>query len=342
MIKNNQSRLAIVIPAWRALHFSTALTSLRNQTDRRFRLYIGDDGSPDDLRSIVESATTGLDIVYHRFPENLGGQDLVAHWHRCISLTQHEPWIWLFSDDDIADPECVASFYESLERDSGRTTLFRFNTEIIDGDNRVIRQPPPHPENEEALEMLIKMLDKSSRFWGAPDHIFSKAAYEQIEGFVKFPKALYADMATWVAISAKGNARTIPKALIRFRRHEHGTSSGMLDKFAHENVAALGLFLKFSLGTTKQIAPQRLPFIRRLACHFFFEYLYRRPELHSFLIDPQSIDFCWRALGGPRWSVALRHRYYRLRLRLRNLPGLRAISYWRYRRNSSSSVPPSL
>ena len=66
MISPNPQSLAIVIPAWRARYFSAALTSLRNQTDLRFRLYIGDDGSPDDLRTIVDTVGQGLDIVSRR------------------------------------------------------------------------------------------------------------------------------------------------------------------------------------------------------------------------------------------------------------------------------------
>jgi len=181
-------RLAIVIPAWRAKHFTAALASLRDQTDRRFSLYIGDDGSPDDLRSIVDATTAGLDVVYHRFPQNLGGTDLVAHWHRCIALTRDEPWIWLFSDDDIAGPDCVAAFHRHFENSFGGATLLRFNLVLVDARNEIIRRPVAHPERESAIDCLEAMLSDRTRFWCAPDHIFPRASYVRHRGFFNYPK----------------------------------------------------------------------------------------------------------------------------------------------------------
>ena len=82
--------LAIVIPAYKKTYLQKTLESIANQTDKRFHLYIGDDCSPYDLKSIVEEFSDRIPLTYHRFKENLGGKDLVAHWERCIALTT--PW----------------------------------------------------------------------------------------------------------------------------------------------------------------------------------------------------------------------------------------------------------
>ena len=50
---------------------------------------------------------------------NFGGHDLVAQWNRCIQLTQNEPWLWLFSDDDIMGPRCVEYFFNTIAIDNG-------------------------------------------------------------------------------------------------------------------------------------------------------------------------------------------------------------------------------
>ena len=39
--------LAIVIPYYKIIFFEKTLESLAQQTDKRFRVYIGDDASPD-------------------------------------------------------------------------------------------------------------------------------------------------------------------------------------------------------------------------------------------------------------------------------------------------------
>lgn len=336
----NPHPLAIVIPAWRARYFTTALTSLRNQTDHRFRLYIGDDGSPDDLRTIADTVGQGLDIVYHRFPENLGGRDLIAHWERCLDLAGDEPWIWLFSDDDVADPGCVASFYEALENDDRRTTLFRFNTTIIDGDDRIIRHPAPHPEYEEASEMIVAIftawVQHSSRFWCAPDHIFSKTALQKLGGFINYPRALYSDLATWVALSDLGRARTIPHAKVNFRSYPESTSCGALSQHGRVHFEALMLFMKFSFDFIRQRTPQSLSTHRHVAYHFIFEALFRNSGLHAILFESNSIDLCHQAIGGPRWMIALRFYYYRFRLRMKSIPGIRHLAFWRLNRSRNA------
>ena len=114
-------QLAIVIPAYKAEFLEEALASLEAQTDRRFRVYVGDDASPGALEVICDRHRQQLDLSYHRFAENRGRDYLVDQWHRCIGLSS-EPWIWLFSDDDVMEPGCVAAFYAALEETRRNTT----------------------------------------------------------------------------------------------------------------------------------------------------------------------------------------------------------------------------
>src|SRR5690348_11740615 len=103
--------LAIVIPAYKPDFLRAALDSIAAQTDRRFRVYIGDDcGPPAIAEASAELAKKGVDVVYHRFGDNLGGRSLPAQWNRCVGLST-EPWVWLFSDDDVMAPDCVAAIH---------------------------------------------------------------------------------------------------------------------------------------------------------------------------------------------------------------------------------------
>lgn len=106
--------MAIVIPAYKITYLRETLESISRQTDKRFNLYIGDDCSPYDIESVVKEYENKIPLTYKRFDTNLGGKDLVAQWERCIEMTKDEEYIWLFSDDDTMDPECVASFYKVL------------------------------------------------------------------------------------------------------------------------------------------------------------------------------------------------------------------------------------
>src|SRR5687768_6055275 len=107
--------LAIIIPAYKKQFLEKALESIARQSEKKYRVYIGDDNSPQDLKSVVDKFSSSVDINYHRYPTNLGRSNLVAHWERCIELSTNEPWLWLFSDDDMMSDNCVGEFYRALE-----------------------------------------------------------------------------------------------------------------------------------------------------------------------------------------------------------------------------------
>lgn len=67
--------MAIVIPAYKGRFLKETLDSIAVQTHKdEFVLYIGDDASPERLDKIVESYQNKVNLVYHRFSENMGGQ----------------------------------------------------------------------------------------------------------------------------------------------------------------------------------------------------------------------------------------------------------------------------
>ena len=100
MIYKMKDALAIIIPAYKPDYLAETLESLTKQTNKDFIVYIGDDASPYDLKSIVDEFSSKLNIVYKRFEDNLGSKSLTKQWERCIELS-NEDWVWLFSDEDL-------------------------------------------------------------------------------------------------------------------------------------------------------------------------------------------------------------------------------------------------
>lgn len=235
--------LAIVIPAWRGRHLRAVLNSFCAQTDRRFRVYVGDDASSDELKELVDEFRRDLEIVYRRFDENLGGRDLIAQWDRCIALTQGEEWIWLFSDDDEAEPDCVSAFYGALEGVGSGVDLMRFDFNIIDPEGNLVRSPAPNPEKETARELLRAILAGGGREWRAPEHLFRREVYERCGGFVNFPLALYSDLATWVEFAGDRGVVTLSQGKVRWRSHAEGISSGSRVKNRDALLLALSGFI---------------------------------------------------------------------------------------------------
>ena len=129
------NRLAIVIPAYKGKFLTETLDSIARQDCMSFTLYIGDDCSPDDIGSIAEKYRDRINIIYRRFPENLGKTDLLAHWERCIAMTS-EPYIHFFSDDDILPPDAVSRALEHVNKFPDRE-FFRFSLDTIDENSAV-------------------------------------------------------------------------------------------------------------------------------------------------------------------------------------------------------------
>ena len=190
-------KLAIVIPAYKAEYLDKTLLSLCAQTARNFTVYVGDDNSPHGLKPVCDKYSGSLSLHYHRFAENTGGKDLVKQWERCVSLKREEEWIWLFSDDDIAEERCVETFFEALQHTKAYYDVYRFNTITIDQSGDLIAESERSPEWENAMGLAYNIL-LSRRGNTMPDQIFRAAAYRQWGGFVNFYFAQAADWATTI------------------------------------------------------------------------------------------------------------------------------------------------
>jgi len=294
----HESALAIVVPAHRLRHFEESLLSIAEQTDRRFRVYVGDDASPEPLESTVDRFRSSLDIHYTRFPENLGGHDLVAHWRRCILLTKDERWLWLFSDDDLMAPECVASFYRTLDESTQpNLDLYRFQLDFVDERSVQFNRPASHPSYETHNELLAAMLTDRRRAWRAQDHIFSREVYEQTGGFVSFPSAIYSDFATWLRFASTRGVGTISGARVSWRSHSTGISSGLRKANRAEWLAAAALYLTWLDSFARQHGRRTEEIFRRAGRAFYFREL--------------SLFRPWLTLRERHSAVELSHRLFK-------------------------------
>ena len=279
------AELAIVIPAYKPDFLREALRSLAAQTDHRFHIYIGDDASPYEIKSIVDEFSSLLPISYHRFPSNLGAHDLVAQWERCINLTKEEKWLWLFSDDDILSPECVSDFYAAA-RANPEGELFHFNVRIIDSRGKNISNPPLYPHRMKAGEYLEhKLRGKVISF--VVEFIFSRNLYKRVGGFQNFDLAWGADFMTWLKMAANNRQGiiTVPgNSRVGWRRSE----------------------VNISPDKTRPILLRKLNALIENAA-FIKKELKEKPELYS----PLKYSFRWiRFPIGEIWRNRSRLRIY--------------------------------
>lgn len=193
--------MAIVIPAYKETFLRQTLESIANQTDKRFHLYVGDDCSPYDLGSIVNEFEDRIALTYKRFDTNLGGKDLVAQWERCIAMSEDEPYIWLFSDDDIMGEECVETFLSQTE-EIKQNSLCHFDIKMIDDKNGgEIVDRPRFPHSLKAGEYLEGKL-RGQIVSYVMEFIFPRWLYEKVKGFQNFDLAWGSDFMTWLKMAA--------------------------------------------------------------------------------------------------------------------------------------------
>ena len=215
--------LAIIIPAFKPAFLAAALASIAAQTDQGFTLYVGDDASPHDLAAICAPFASCMRLHYTRFDHNLGQSDLVAHWSRCIALS-HEPWVWLFSDDDLMDPGCVAAWRRRVQADTAVADLYHFDVIEIDAEGNDIRVAPAFDDVTSSPHFaLARMQCRISSY--APDYVFSRAALQAVQGFQSFPAAWCSDDATWVKLARRTGIHAIRGPKVRWRRSNQNISS---------------------------------------------------------------------------------------------------------------------
>ena len=246
--------LAIIIPAFKGAFLMEALESIANQTSKNFVLYVGDDASPEDILSICHLYADRIDLRYTRFHENLGRIDLVKHWNRCVELSR-EPWVWLFSDDDIMDSGCIAAVLKAINSDNGRFDLYHFDVQEINANGQVTRPPVPFPEVISSLEFAMARC-RHQLFSYAPDYVFLRSALKGVGSFQSFPLAWCADDATWIKVGRRGGIRTLQGPKVHWRKSGQNITS-QRPELAQQKLAAASQYVGWLGSYLLNYPPER-------------------------------------------------------------------------------------
>lgn len=188
--------LAIIIPYFKLTFFEETLQSLQNQTDQRFKVYIGNDASTANPGILLEKFKGKFDFVYHRFDENLGGHSLIKQWERCINLSSQEKWLMILGDDDLLSSNCVEEFYSNLSEFDNKTNLVRFATRTISDENHNVSKKFEHPKWQTALDFYYRRYKGLTRS-SLSEYVFTRESYLQ-KGFRDYPLGWHSDDMAWI------------------------------------------------------------------------------------------------------------------------------------------------
>lgn len=207
--------LAIIIPYFKLTFFEETLQSLALQTDKRFKVYIGDDFSPENPSDLLEKYQNKFNFIYHRFESNLGAISLAQQWERCINLSKDEEWIMILGDDDVLGETVVESFYKNHAIFYSKTNIIRFATKKIFGREVHENNAFLHPVWENATDSFYRKFSKTSRST-LSEYVFSRNSFRKY-GFYNYPLAWNSDDRAWLDFSDNKPIFTINQSFVYFR-----------------------------------------------------------------------------------------------------------------------------
>ncbi|OCB76551.1 glycosyltransferase family A protein [Flavobacterium crassostreae] len=208
--------LAIVIPYYKIRFFEATLQSLALQTDKRFKVYIGNDASSECPCDLLEKFKRKIDFEYQHFENNIGSYSLTQQWERCLAMVAHEKWVMLLGDDDTIGANCVALFYQNIETIQKKNiNILRYATQVIDRHNVALSAIYTHPEFEQSTAFLMRKFKGGTRS-SLSEFVFNKKVLLELK-FKNLPLAWYSDILAVLEVSNFGLIFTINEAVVCFR-----------------------------------------------------------------------------------------------------------------------------
>jgi glycosyltransferase involved in cell wall biosynthesis len=231
--------LAIVIPYYKLTFFEATLQSLANQTDKRFKVYIGDDASPESSSDLLAKFHGKFDFMYYRFGTNIGGTSLVKQWERCIALSADEQWIMILGDDDVLGENVVEQFYVHLPEFQSKSNVVRYASQLVyelEKTKSKIFINPVWESSTDAFYRKFKRIAMSS----LSEYIFSRKAFEKY-GFHDYPLAWNSDDHAWLDFCEDKRIYSINESVI-FPRMSSENITGRRDNMALKNKSSIAFY----------------------------------------------------------------------------------------------------
>lgn len=292
--------LSIAIPYYKIRFFEATLQSLAIQTDKRFKVYIGNDASSEAPTQLLEKFKNQFDFDYQYYETNLGSISLTQQWERCLAMVENEDWIMILGDDDVLQENCIASFYANLsDINANNCKVIRFATQVINQDSQFISDIYYHPKIENSVEFVMQKLQGHTRS-SLSEHIFDKNKLITTQ-FRDFPLAWYSDLLGVLEFSDFKNIFTINEALVYFRLSGQNITSKN-DNLVNKNIATYAFYY--------YLIDKKSHYFDALQQQFLLSRLEK-----TFLNNKRSVHF-WKTFTKLYFSRGYITRYFNLILKM--------------------------
>ncbi len=210
---NTSPLVTIAIPAYKGTYLKQAIDSALAQTCRDIELVIVDDHSPERLTDIV----AGYDdprIRYFVNESNLGSCDPAANWNRCLEYARGK-FFALLCDDDLYEPGFVEELLTLVVRYPG-CAVFRARARVIGAGGETVDLYPSSPVYENSHDYLWHLLG-GFRKQSISEFLVRTETIREAGGYVSFPLAWCADVASVLKFAGKGGIASTNRILASFR-----------------------------------------------------------------------------------------------------------------------------
>jgi glycosyltransferase involved in cell wall biosynthesis len=197
------------------------IQSILLQTYINFELIILNDCSPHPVDEIV-SLFSDSRIVYFKNNINVGAENVVDNWNKCLELATGDFFV-MMGDDDMMSPNYLDEFLMLINK-YNELDVFHCRSIVIDENGFSKRLTVSWPEYETVYENIYHRI-KNIREQYVSDFVYRISSLNKNGGFFKLPLAWASDdITSYIAMSEKGIAHT-QNPVFYYRENIHTISN---------------------------------------------------------------------------------------------------------------------
>jgi hypothetical protein len=276
--------LAIVIPYYNIDYFDKTMFSLASQTDKRFKVYIGNNNSPNDPENILENYRDKLDMIYNEFNNERNPVTLSEQFLQCVSMISNEEWFMILGDDDILEPNVVSDFYRHLPQiNKNQINVVKYSTILINTYDDLISTVYKHNQIQKSTDLYIRKITNRSRS-SLSEHIFRTEQFLEYK-IPYFPLAWHTDDMMVLLYSKFDRIYCISDSVVAIRISGKNISSWGNKNIKDKTEASVLFYSKLIINYNKKFSFEDLKILyKHLVYHMLNTY--------------NSNDFCKKIKKG--------------------------------------------
>ena len=243
--------VTVAIPTYNRAdgYLRVALESALAQDYAPLEIIVSDNCSTDRTEELVTGHGDAR-VRYIRQAQALRPND---NFNFCLNQARGEYFL-LLHDDDLIDPDFVASCMDALRTSGGPVGIVRTGARVIDADGRTVSELENHTVGCSFAELCLAWLDGKIGMLLCSS-LFNTGRLRQVGGF-NSKHQLFQDVLAELQLAARFGRVDVPEVKASFRKHaEQNTSAAKVGDWCEDSVLLL--------ETMCALAPEAKDVIRR-------------------------------------------------------------------------------